>query len=365
MKSATFKIIATAFIAIAATAAFGQTPSGYPAEYGTVVEAANKEGALRIYATTDEASARPLLDAFRAQYPQITIEYSNLNSTELYNRVVSEQAAGQPGADFIWSGGMDTTIRLAADGYALEYASPEIPNLPAWAAWKNMAYGTTAEPLVFMYNKRLLPGDAVPKSHADLVRLVKEKPDVFRGKVSTLDPSGTFGLVMNMYDQEHMPDFFDMIKTLGMNGMQLSKSSGGMMEKVRSGEYLLAWNLFGSYVALQMTKDENVGMILPADYTLVTSRIAFIGKTGEHPHAAKLFLDYALSAAGQEILANGAKLYAAREDVKSEYSGAGVRAAVGDAMKPLPLGEALIDRVMDPDARVAFIKQFQESVRGQ
>jgi ABC-type Fe3+ transport system substrate-binding protein len=34
--------------------------------------------------------------------------------------------------------------------------------------WKNEAFGTTYEPLAFVYNKRLLSGDEIPQSHADL-----------------------------------------------------------------------------------------------------------------------------------------------------------------------------------------------------
>ena len=69
-------------------------------------------------------------------YPQIAVEYSDLSTAELYNRVISEKAAGQSSADFVWTSGMDTGMRLVADGYAATYASPEIANLPKWAVWK-------------------------------------------------------------------------------------------------------------------------------------------------------------------------------------------------------------------------------------
>ena len=54
---------------------------------------------------------------------------------------------------------MDLQVKLAADGYALTYASPEIPSLPKWAVWKDQAYGTTYEPITFVYNKRLVPAE--------------------------------------------------------------------------------------------------------------------------------------------------------------------------------------------------------------
>ena len=128
------------------------------------VEAAKKEGKLIVYATTDAVAATPLVKDFEALYPGISVEYSDLNSTEVYNRFISESAAGST-ADFIWSSAMDLQVKLVAEGKALDYASPEIPNLPKWAVWKNEAYGTTHEPIAFVYNKRIVPaaGSAVSR----------------------------------------------------------------------------------------------------------------------------------------------------------------------------------------------------------
>lgn len=45
-----------------------------------------------------------------------------MNSTELYNRYISEQAAGGGSGDVVWSSSMDTALKLATD-YAEQYAS--------------------------------------------------------------------------------------------------------------------------------------------------------------------------------------------------------------------------------------------------
>ena len=66
---------------------------------------------------------------------------------------------------------MDLQVKLVDDGQALAYASPEAPKLPAWAVYKNQAYGTTYEPAVFIYNKRLVTGDEVPQDHAAFAKL--------------------------------------------------------------------------------------------------------------------------------------------------------------------------------------------------
>ena len=51
---------------------------------------------------------------------------------------------------------MDTALKLATE-YAQRIAPPEVKQLPDWAVWQQKAYGTTYEPVVFIYNKRLIP----------------------------------------------------------------------------------------------------------------------------------------------------------------------------------------------------------------
>ena len=166
------QILLGAAAALAALPAVAQVPAGYPAGYADTIAAANKEGKVVIYSTTDTASAGPLLKDFQLLYPGISVEYNDMNSTEIYNRFISEKAAGAGSADVLWSSSMDLQIKLVNDGYAQSYASPEKPYLPDWAVWKNQAYGFTAEPIVFAYNKKLMPAADVPRSHDQLEHLL-------------------------------------------------------------------------------------------------------------------------------------------------------------------------------------------------
>src|SRR5207244_9774318 len=134
-------------------AAFAQNPpAGYPADYAQTVAAANKEGKVVIYSALDTKAAQPLIRDFNAVYPDIKVEYNDMNSTEMYNRFIAEVAAGQGGADVMWSSAMDLQVKLVDDGKALNYRSPEAPKVPSWAVYKDQAYGTTYEPAVFIYN---------------------------------------------------------------------------------------------------------------------------------------------------------------------------------------------------------------------
>jgi len=151
----------------------GDIPAGYPDGYADIVTAATAEGHLAVYSTTDAALVQPLLKDFEAAFPGIAIDYTDLNSTELYNRVIAETAAGQGTADVAWSSAPDLQIKLAADGYVQEYKSVEAPHLPAWAQYKDMIYGATADPVAIVYNKKLVPEADVPTSHTDLLGLMQ------------------------------------------------------------------------------------------------------------------------------------------------------------------------------------------------
>src|SRR6476660_6674624 len=147
--------VAVAALAMLAAPVFAQNvPAGYPADYAQTVAAAKKEGKVVIYSALDTKAAQPLIKDFNALYPDVKVEYNDMNSTELYNRFIAEQASGQGGADVMWSSAMDLQVKLVDEGHAMAYASPESKAIPGWANYKSMAYGTTFEPAVFVYNKR-------------------------------------------------------------------------------------------------------------------------------------------------------------------------------------------------------------------
>lgn len=357
--------MAKAMVLIAAFVAMVVIGSGaaLAAESGALVAGAQKEGKLVIYSSTDSASVDPLLQDFKSVYPFLQVEYNDLNTTEIYNRFVAESAAGSGGADLLWSSAMDLQLQLATKGHALTYASPEGAGLPKWAVWQNQAYGTTFEPVSIAYNKRLLPADAVPQTHADFVRLMKEKPNVFKDKIATFDPEKSgVGFLMMTQDAKVFPQFWDLAKGLGASGAKLYTSTGAMLEKVGSGEHYLAYNIIGSYVLLREKKDPSMGLVLPKDYTLAFSRIAFISKTATHPNGAKLFLDYLLSKRGQTVMSDKALVYSIRPDVEGKVTASALNKELGKAIKPISVNTEILAG-LEQHKRLEFMKQWQGALK--
>jgi iron(III) transport system substrate-binding protein len=360
-------ILSATILAAAVTfagSAFAQTPAGYPADYSKIVDAAKKEGKLVVYSTTDAVSANPLVKDFETLYPGIKVEYSDLNSTELYNRFIAEAAANNGTADVLWSSAMDLQVKLVADGQGLAYPSPEIKSLPKWAVWKDSAYGTTYEPTAIVYNKRLVPEADVPKDHTALLKLLEAKPDVYKGKITAYDPERSgVGFLFCNEDIKNFPAAWDLFKAMGKTGAKFYTSAGAMMERVASGEHTIAYGIFGSYGLARQRKDPNLGVVLPSDYTMVTSRVAFISKHAKNPNAAKLFLDYMLSKRGQEVVAK-ADLYSLRDDVEGEATVKAVTKVIGDKARPVPIDQTLLDN-LDQTKRLAFLSKWQKAKKGE
>lgn len=358
IMSNTFRISLITATVLFSASALSALPQGYPAEYQKVVDAATKEGKVVIYSTTDTKAAGPLIEGFEKTYPGIKVEYNDMNSTELYNRFISEQASGGGSGDVVWSSSMDTGLKLAAD-YAMEYKSPEQSQLPKWAVWKDKAYGTTYEPVVFIYNKRMIPAGDVPDSHAALAKLIASQTDKFKSKVTTYDiEKSGLGFMLSVQDHKADPNYFKTLADVAKGGLAVQSSTGTMMERVSSGENLIGFNILGSYAEARAKNDPSLGISYPKDYTLVLSRVSFISQQAQNSNAAKLWLDYVLSEKGQSILANQADIPSIRNDIEGKNDIDGLTKILGNALKPIPVDESLLE-YLQPKKRLEYIKEWR------
>lgn len=347
-------------------AAFTGAPLEMKPNEKELYEAAKSDGKVVVYSTTDSASAKPLVDDFNARFPGITLDYQDLNSTDLFNKFTAEFASGTDSADVVWSSAMDQQMKMVQDGMAGSYQSPEQDKLPQWARYQEpgkTAWGTTLEPFAFVYNKKAIADADVPKDHASLVKFLTEKADALKGKVTTYDPekSGTGYLAMSR-DVANFPAFWDLAAAMGKADAKLYTSTGTMIEKIGTGEHAFGYNIIGSYVLPKIKADAaTYGMVFPTDFTLGFSRVAFIAKKSKRLNAAKLFLDHLLSKRGQDILASKSMLYPARTDAEGEATAAALQKQVGDKLKPIPVSAQVLD-ALDQTKRLDFVGKWQKAL---
>jgi iron(III) transport system substrate-binding protein len=335
------------------------TPDGYPLNYGALMAAARDEGKVVVYSTTDLSAVAALIRDFELANPGIKVEYNDLNSTELHNRYLSETAARRPSADVLWSSAMDLQMKLANDNFAARYQSPEAHSLPEWAVWRDEAFGTTFEPAVFVYSTRFVASNEVPHTHAEFLHLITTQREKYAGNVITYDiEKSAVGFLFASQDSRMQAGFWDLVKTLGAQSVELETSTSVMVQRIAAGKAYLGYNLIGSYALTRARRDPSIGVVLPSDYTLVMSRIAIVSRTAAHPNAARVWLDYLLSRRGQSILSTRSELFSIRTDVAGEFTAATLRAKLGSSLKAIAVGPALLV-FLDQSKQAEFLRRWQ------
>lgn len=336
--------------------------AGYPTSYVEMIEAAEKEGRIVIYANTEQFAVNPILEDFQKAFPKIEVDYVEVKSADLYSRVSSEAAADALKADFVWSSAMDLQFRMLEEGIAATYETVEKASLPDWASWQNQIYGVTFEPVVFIYNKKLISEADMPKNRADLAKMLTTRAAEFKGKITSYDPQRSgLGFFVLSHDFRIDPNLWTLAKAFGAADAKFYTATGTMLEKVSSGEHAIAYNIIGPYAMLKAEKDPNIGVVIPEDYTQILTRVAFVTKAAKHPNAARVFLDYLLSKRGQTIIADKALLFSIRQDVQGRATAAELIEKHGATLKPIKIDPTLTEE-LDPIKRVAFFRKWDAAL---
>jgi iron(III) transport system substrate-binding protein len=342
-------------LGLAAAALVGCAPRvDGQATSGALIRAAEREGEVVVYVNTDVSG--PIGAGFHRRFPKVKLRFVELAARPMQDRVIAEADKGGPVGDIAWSSSMDIQVKLINDGYAQTYRSPEARNLPAWAVWRDQGFGVTAEPIVFAYNKRLLAEADVPHSHAALLDALRRDPARWRGKIAMYDPERSgVGFLYLSTDTQIYPEAWTLLAEIGRSKPTLYVPGGAVMKSLASGEHLLAYNMNGSYARWWSTRrDPDIGYLIPTDYHLSISRVAFITRAAPHPNAARLFLDYLMSEDGQRQLAV-AQLTPIRSGIDPARTIPGGR--------PIKVGPALLAN-FDQARRAQMLEQWRGTVPG-
>jgi iron(III) transport system substrate-binding protein len=318
---------------------------------------------VRVLSTTDRHTVQPLIDDFERRHPGLEVEYVELGSLALYERLVQQRDGAPERADVLWSSAMDLQIKLVNDGYALRYETPHAPQLPKWAIWKHEAYGITHEPVGIAVNRRLLAGTEVPRTRAALAALLLSDIPHWRGRAATFDIARAgVGFLIATQDAMATPRSWDVVQALGRCDASLHEDTQSMLERVAAGDARLAYNVLGSYAEAFARKRPEIAVSYFEDYTLVVSRVAFIARTAPNLAGARLWLDYLLSAPGQQLRAASGGLYGVRADAAQARSAAALEPRLGRALRPIALGPGLLAH-LDSSRRQAFLKRWNQALR--
>lgn len=259
---------------------------------------------LTVYSAVDIEAFGPLLTDFVERNPQIKVHYQDINTLDLYHKVIAEKV--QPQASLIISSSMDLQVKLVNDGYAQTYQSNATDQLPNNAKWRNQIFAFSLEPVVFVVNKHRLPNGTIPQDRQALLQVIRQQGEVMRGKIGTYDirTSGVGYLLASQDARQADATWGRLLEAFGSHAVQTYCCTNDIIDDIADGTLLVGYNLLGSYARKRVLADDRLAMVMPLDYTLLLMRVALIPKNAPNSEDAGLLLDYLLSDAGQRLMAD-------------------------------------------------------------
>jgi iron(III) transport system substrate-binding protein len=258
----------------------------------SVRDRAEAEGKLMFYATFRAEDSKMLMDGFKQLYPKIDATFYRTTDAALMERILTESRAGQN----LWDVVVTTSFyghNLKKRGLLTAYDSPERKYFregykDPQATWTS----TYTNYAAFGYNNRAVTKTSVPKSYADLL-----KPE-WKGQIGMdSKPYEWFGTMLKAMGDEKGQSF---MRELAKQA-QLRSGRNLIAQLVAAGEFK------GALTAYSQTFEILKPAGAPVDWVYLNPIFANIHPTGiaakaPHPNAARLFMDFALSKRGQEII---------------------------------------------------------------
>ncbi len=254
-----------------------------------LMEGAKKEGTVVVYSFTAVDQLKPLLEEFQKRYPFIKAEHYRANATGVFNKFATEVRAGQTLADVIdISAGESHTLQQM--GLIDPYLSPNREGI-AKDFMDEKGYWTAHYHFVIAlgFNTQHIKPAEAPRSYEELLS------PRWKGRLS-LDPADQdlFGALLLYWGKEKALPYF---RNLAKLEPRMVTGHTQQANLVGAGEIQMAPWLYG-YRPLQL-KDQGAPVeVFLLEPVLTNPAYLLLTKNSPRPHAAALFIDWALSAEG-------------------------------------------------------------------
>ncbi len=281
-----------------------------------LIDGALKEGSLA-YADTiiQPNTSKELVDAFRAYYglpASFRVNFTLLGSAALITRVEQEIGAGRVTMDVAAVASPAWAFEAQRKGYMLEYGSPQYPHYrEAFAAGLGMdgffAFngGYSQVPI---WNGATT--DFRGNSYAEVVKAVEP------GRFSTGDAAHSESQLSTYIGLRQIfgTEFF---AEIAQKKPALIYRSEVSAQRVLSGQDLFALGGGAARVLQANQKGAKLKILYPREGFALLPQSTFIVRAAPHPNAAKLWIDFILSAQGQDIVVRREALISGRTGFKS------------------------------------------------
>jgi len=268
----------------------------------TVVKTMEVSGDLVIYSGRSEPLIQPVIDAFKAKYPDVEVLLKAGSNSELANALIEEQV--NPQADLFITTELFTVQSLAQEGVFQSYMPAGADQLPAeLIGADNLWTGLTRRARVIMYNADLVSPEELPTSILDLTD-PKWKGQVAAAGSTNGSMQAQIAAMRQLIGEEETEAW---LNGLIVNEVAFFGGHTDVRKAVGAGEFKLGL-VNHYYYYLQKAEGSNVGIVFPdqgdGQIGLITNATAAAVVNGApHLAAAQAFLDFLVSAEGQRLFA--------------------------------------------------------------
>jgi iron(III) transport system substrate-binding protein len=264
--------------------------------------ASQASGELVIYSGRSEPLIQPVLDAFKAQNPDVEILLKAGSNSELANALIEEQA--NPQADVFITTELFTVQSLAQQGVFQAFRPVGADQLPAeFIGPGDNWVGLTRRARVIMYNTDLVSEEDLPKSIFDL------SDPKWKGKIAAAGSTNGSMQAQVAAMRQLMGDEETEAWLQGLldNDVTFFGGHTDVRKAVGAGEFALGL-VNHYYYHLQAAEGSKVGIIFPdqgADQVglITNATAAAVVKGAPNAAAAQAFLDFLVSQEGQKLFA--------------------------------------------------------------
>ena len=288
MKLNSWKPLLMALVLIRAASAFSQE-----SDDAKLIEAARREGKVVWYTTMSTDHSKQFADRFHQRYPFVKPVVLRSGGGSLLNRAIAEANAGKHEWDVIYGTG-DMVLPLKERKLIAPYFSQEAKMIDGDLKDQN-GYWTAVyvNPVVLGYNTNMVkPGEA-PRTYDELL-----SPKFKGRKISFDDNYFTFlqGLI-NAWGREKAVAY---LRKLAAQDLAVMGGTTVRVQLAAAGEYpmLVAYAPIIQNYANRGAPLDWIALE-PVILSITTVQLA---DKANNPNAAKLFVNFSLSKAGQQLL---------------------------------------------------------------
>jgi iron(III) transport system substrate-binding protein len=335
--------------------------------WSDVVAQANKEGKVVIVGSGPEEQRTALIETFKQRYPQIDVDYTLMPGSAPVPILLAQQAANKIETDMVIIGVAGNLPLLDAGALADVHPFLLGPDLDESKQLNGMwQFADTASKYVLVFSAYVKLAWAYTPDQVDASKFTSWKDVLdprWKGKIIMGDPTSPgagAGTANYWYASPELGKSF-VDQFFKQQDITLARDDTQMINAVAQGKDLIGIGIGDGALAAAITKGLPVKAVAAAQlqekpYVTAGNGGLTIMKNGPHPNAARVYVDWLLSAEGQGLWAKSTGTPSYRQDASHE--------GVFDVMVPQPGREYFETQKEDFARRQSEAGQYIKTLLG-